>query len=202
MMEVTAVTEEGIDLVEYLRKRGKMPDAHFLPGEMPVVMRVIMKAEAMEKTVAGYGECTPERVTQRKGYWTRTWDARVRTLALRIPKVREAGRIVNVSVAIAIAVNRDGRREILGLDIGTSEEHAFWLALLRSFLARRLLGVELVISDAHQGLKEAIALCFAGASWQRCWTYFMVNVLSRVPKRANAAVTTVVCTIYQQPTAE
>ncbi|NLE95705.1 MAG: IS256 family transposase, partial [Dehalococcoidia bacterium] len=117
-------------------------------------------------------------------------------------KVRESGRIVNVSVVIATAVNSEGRREILGLDIGTSEDHAFWLAFLRSLLARGLSGVELVTSDAHQGLKEAIALCFAGASWQRCRTHFMVNLLSRVPKRAQAAVATVVRTIYQQPTAE
>ena len=68
-------------------------------------------------------------------------------------KVREAGRIVNVSVVIATAVNSEGRRELLGLDIGTSEDHAFWLAFLRSLLARGLSGVEMVTSDAHQGLK-------------------------------------------------
>ena len=82
-------------------------------------------------------------------------------------KVREEGRIVNVSVAVATAVNAEGRREIIGMDVGTSEDGAFWLAFLRSLSARGLSGVELVISDAHRGLRDAIATVFAGASWQR-----------------------------------
>ena len=88
-------------------------------------------------------------------------------------KVREEGRIVNVSVAVATAVNAEGRREIIGMDVGTSEDGAFWLAFLRSLSARGLSGVELVISDAHRGLTDAIATVFAGASWQKteptCW---------------------------------
>ena len=83
-------------------------------------------------------------------------------------KVREEGRIVNVSVAVATAVNAEGSREIIGMDVGTSEDGAFWLAFLRSLSARGLSGVELVISDAHRGLRDAIATVFAGASWQRC----------------------------------
>ena len=113
-------------------------------------------------------------------------------------KVREAGRIVNVSVVVATAVNGEGRREVVGIDVGTSEDGAFWLQFLRSLVSRGLSGVQLVTSDAHRGLKEAIATVFAGASWQRCRTHFMTNVLSRVPKRAQPAVATMVRTIYQQ----
>ena len=75
-------------------------------------------------------------------------------------KVREEGRIVNVSVVVATAVNTEGKREILGMDVGTSEDGAFWLAFLRSLVARGLSGVQLVASDAHQGLKDAIATVF------------------------------------------
>ena len=114
-------------------------------------------------------------------------------------KVREAGRIVNVSVVVATAVNSEGRREIVGMDVGTSEDGAFWLAFLRSLVARGLGGVELVVSDAHQGLRDAIATVFGGASWQRCRTHFMTNLLTRVPRRAQPWVATMVRTIYQQP---
>ena len=78
-------------------------------------------------------------------------------------KVREDGRIVNVSVVVATAVNGEGKREIIGMDVGTSEDGAFWLAFLRSLSARGLSGVELVVSDAHQGLRGAIATVFGGA---------------------------------------
>ena len=117
-------------------------------------------------------------------------------------KVREEGRIVNVSVAVATAVNAEGRREIIGMDVGTSEDGAFWLAFLRSLSARGLSGVDLVISDAHRGLRDAIATVFAGASWQRCRTHFMTNLLTRVPRSAQPWVATMVRTIYQQPSAE
>jgi len=113
-------------------------------------------------------------------------------------KVREAGRIVNVSLVVATGVNGEGKREVLGLDVGTSEDGTFWLSFLRSLVARGLRGVQLVISDAHQGLKEALSTVFTGASWQRCRTHFMTNLLSRVPKRAQPAVATMVRTIYQQ----
>ena len=113
-------------------------------------------------------------------------------------KVREGGRIVNVCVVVATGVNAEGQREILGMDVGASEDGAFWLAFLRSLTARGLSGVELVTSDAHQGLKNAIAAVFAGASWQRYRTHFMANLLTRVPKRAQPGVATMVRTIYQQ----
>ena len=117
-------------------------------------------------------------------------------------KVREEGRIANVSVAVATAVNAEGKREIVGMDVGTSEDGAFWLSFLRSLVTRGLSGVELVTSDAHQGLRNAIATVFAGASWQRCRTHFMTNLLTRVPKSAQLWVATIVRTICQQPSAE
>ncbi len=107
-------------------------------------------------------------------------------------KVREEGRIVNVSVAVATAVNTEGKREIVGMDVGTSEDGAFWLAFLRSLSARGLGGVELVTSDAHLGLRDAIATVFAGASWQRCRTHFMTNLLTKVPRSAQPWVATMV----------
>ena len=86
-------------------------------------------------------------------------------------KCREAGRIVNVACVVATGVNADGHREILGVDVLTSEDGAGWTAFLRELVARGLGGVELVISDAHAGLKEAIAAVLPGSSWQRCRTH-------------------------------
>jgi putative transposase len=117
-------------------------------------------------------------------------------------QVREDGRIAQVSVVVATAVNAAGKREVLGIDVGTSEDGAFWLSFLRSLAARGLSGVELVTSDAHRGLRQAIATVFAGASWQRCRTHFMANLLARVPKSAQPLVATTLRTIYQQPSAE
>jgi len=116
-------------------------------------------------------------------------------------KVREAGRIQPVAVVIATGVNADGHREVLGLDVITVEDGAGWLGFLRSLTARGLSGVELVISDAHQGLVDAIAATL-GASWQRCRTHFMRNLLTRVPKSAQGFVATLVRTIFAQPDAD
>ena len=113
-------------------------------------------------------------------------------------KVREDGRIVNVSVVVATAVNGEGKREIIGMDVGTSEDGAFWLAFLRSLSARGLSGVELVVSDAHQGLRGAIAAVFGGASWQRCRTHFMTNLLTRVPRRVQPWMATVGAVLAEQ----
>lgn len=85
---------------------------------------------------------------------------------------------MQVSVVVATAVNGEGRPEVLGIDVGTSEDGAFWLGFLRGLVARGLSGVELVTSDAHAGLTDAIANVFAGASWQRCRRHFMANLSS------------------------
>jgi putative transposase len=116
-------------------------------------------------------------------------------------KCREAGRVVNVAGVIATAVNAEGHREILGLDVVTSEDGAGWSAFLRGLVARGLTGVSLVISDAHTGLKDAVASVLPGASWQRCRTHFMRNLLTRVPKAAQNLVATLVRTIFAQPDA-
>ena len=254
------MARESMDVLELLRKRGMDGDVDFLREALAVLVEGIMDAEASVKAGAGYGERSPNRVTQCNGYRSRSWDTRVGTMELRIPKlrdgsyfpslleprrrsekallaviqqayvegvstrrvddlvkalgcegisksrvsricrgldevvekflsrpldggqyaylwldaltqkVREEGRIVNVSVGVGTAVNAEGKREIVGLDVGTSEDGAFWLSFLRSLVARGLTGVELVISDAHQGLRDATATVFAGASWQRCRT--------------------------------
>ena len=114
-------------------------------------------------------------------------------------KVREAGRVVNVSVVIATAVNGEGRREIVGFDTVTGEDTAAWTAFLRSLVARGLSGVELVISDAHGGIKAAIAAVLAESSWQRCRTHYMANLASRVAKASWPMVATLVRSIFEQP---
>jgi len=117
-------------------------------------------------------------------------------------KAREGGRIVNVAGLIAVGVHEDGRRQILGLDVVTSEDGAAWLSFCRSLCARGLSGVELVISDAHPGLRDAIASTMTGASWQRCRTHFIRNLLVRVPKATQSLVATLVRSIFAQPDAE
>jgi len=118
-----------------------------------------------------------------------------------VVKCREGGRTVNVCVVHAVGVNRDGYRESLGLDVVTSEDGAAWLAFLRGLVARGLSGVRLVTSDAHPGLVDAIAATLPGASWQRCRTHAMRNLLTRVPKNAQSFVATMVRTIFAQPDA-
>jgi putative transposase len=115
-------------------------------------------------------------------------------------KARVDGRVVSRAVVIATGVTIDGGREVLGLDVGDSEDGAFWTAFLRSLKARGLAGVQLVISDAHTGLKQAIEAVMAGASWQRCRVHFLRNVLARVPRASAEMVAAAIRTIFAQPT--
>jgi putative transposase len=116
-------------------------------------------------------------------------------------KVREGGRTVNVHCLVATGVNADGHREILGVDVTSSEDGAGWLAFLRGLVARGLTGVALVTSDDHAGLVSAIASVLPGAAWQRCRTHYHRNLLTRVPKSAQPWVSTLVRTIFEQPDA-
>ena len=114
-------------------------------------------------------------------------------------KVRDGGRVVSQAVVIAIGVRASGEREVLGWDVGPSEDGAFWLVFLRGLVARGLHGVQLVISDAHEGLKGAIAAVLAGASWQRCRVHFVRNALALVPKTAAPMVAATIRTVFAQP---
>ncbi len=109
--------------------------------------------------------------------------------------------MVSLAVVIAIGVRASGEREVLGLDVGASEDGAFWQQFLRELVARGLGGVRLVVSDAHEGLQGAIAAVLTGASWQRCRVHFLRNALALVPKAAQQMVAATIRTIFTQPDA-
>jgi putative transposase len=114
-------------------------------------------------------------------------------------KVRQNHRIVSMAVVIAIGVKESGERTILDLDIGGSEDSAFWSAFLRRLVQRGLRGVELAISDAHLGVKDAIHTVLTGATWQRCRVHTMRNILAHVPQRDKSMVVAAIRTIFAQP---
>ena len=117
-------------------------------------------------------------------------------------KVRDGERVVTKAVVVAVGVNAEGRREVLGFDVGPSEDGAFWEAFLRGLVGRGLAGVELVVSDAHEGLRRAIAAVLHGASWQRCRVHFVRNALALVPKGVQAMVAASIRTVFAQPTSK
>jgi putative transposase len=126
-----------------------------------------------------------------EGDWPYVW------LDATYVKVREAGRIVSVAVIIAVGVNSDGRREVLGLDIGPSEAETFWTEFLRKLARRGLRGVKLVISDAHEGLKAAIAKVLH-ATWQRCRVHLMRNLLAHAGRQGRGVVAAFIATAFAQ----
>jgi putative transposase len=130
-----------------------------------------------------------------EGDWPYLW------LDATYVKVRQNGRIVSVAVIVAVAVNSDGRREVLGLTVGASEAETFWTAFLRTLARRGLRGVKLVISDAHEGLKAAVAKVLH-ASWQRCRVHFMRNVLAHAGKQGRRVVAAFIATAFAQEDAE
>jgi len=117
-------------------------------------------------------------------------------------KARVGHRIVSQAIVVAVGVAADGRREVLGFDVGDSENEAFWTSFLRGLKTRGLDGVRLVMSDAHTGLKKAISTVFQGAGWQRCRVHFMRNVLAVVPKASQDMVASIIRTIFAQPDRE
>jgi transposase-like protein len=267
-------------------------DADFLKEGVRVLSQALMEMEVEEHVGAARHERSAERVGQRNGYRERSWDTRVGTVELKVPRVRDGGyfpslleprrraeralaavvqeayvhgvstrkvdelakalgmdgisksrvselceeldeeverfrnrplegsypyvwvdatyvkarqegRVASVAVVIAVGVKaQTGEREVLGLDVGPSEDGAFWSAFLRSLVARGLRGVRLVTSDAHRGLKSAVEAVLVGASWQRCRVHFMRNALSLVPKAAQQMVGATIRTAFAQPDAE
>ena len=130
-----------------------------------------------------------------EGDWPYLW------LDATYVKVREAGRIVSVAVTVAVAVNDQGRREVLGMAIGASEAETFWTEFLRSLARRGLRGVKLAISDDHKGLKAA-ATRILGATWQRCRVHFMRNLLAHAGRQGRRVVSAFVATAFAQDDAE
>jgi putative transposase len=152
--------------------------------------QVSAMAAELDEVVEGFRSRPPDR-----GPYTFVW------IDALTQKVREGGRTVNVHCLIATGVNADGHREILGVDVTSSEDGAGWLAFLRGLVARGLSGVALVTSDDHAGLVSAIGSVLPGAAWQRCRTHYHRNLLTRVPKSAQPWVSTLVRTIFEQPDA-
>ncbi|CAK0751389.1 transposase [Azospirillaceae bacterium] len=130
-----------------------------------------------------------------EGDWPYLW------LDATYVKVRQQGRIVSVAVIIAVGVNGDGRREVLGLSVGASEAETFWLDFLRGLARRGLRGVKLVISDDHAGLKAAVTRVF-NATWQRCRVHFMRNLLSHAGKQGRRVVSAFIGTAFAQEDAQ
>src|SRR6187431_3051648 len=126
-----------------------------------------------------------------EGEWPYIW------LDATYVKARRDGRVVSVAVIVAVGVNGDGRREVLGLTVGASEAETFWTDFLRKLARRGLRGVKLVVSDAHEGLKAAIAKVL-NATWQRCRVHFMRNVLAHAGKSGRRVVSAFVATAFAQ----
>ena len=280
------MAEDRMPLRDLLRK-GEEPERDPLREIVRWAVQELMDAEVTAQIGAARYERSDERTTQRNGYRPRTWDTRVGSLELQIPKlrqgsyfpnwleprrraeqalvaviaeayvqgvstrkvealvqalgiagisksevsrlaasldeqveafrtrrldaaypyvwvdaryehVREGGRVVSMAVVVAYGVRADGVREVLGVDVGLSEDVALWRGFFQGLVGRGLKGVQLVISDAHPGLKQAIAEVFVGAAWQRCRVHFMRNLLARVPKAAQAMVAATVRMLFQQ----
>jgi putative transposase len=291
MEDTTMADELRIGLSELLRKAMIEHDAGFLKEGVRVLSQALMEMEVEEHVGAGRHERSAGRSGHRNGYRERSWDTRVGTVELKVPRVRDGsyfpslleprrraeralsavvqeayvhgvstrkvddlvkalgmagigksqvsrlceeldeevarfrdrpldgpypyvwvdatyvkarqdGRVASVAVVVAVGVNgRTGEREVLGLDVGPSEDGAFWTTFLRSLVSRGIRGVRLVTSDAHRGLKGAIEAVLQGASWQRCRVHFMRNALSLVPKAAQQMVGATIRTVFAQPNA-
>ena len=282
------MAKSRMDVTAFVGKLLKEDDADVLREGVQVLSQALMEAEVSAQIGALPYERSSERTAYRNGYRTRTWDTRVGTIELKIPKVtsgsyfpslleprrraeralhavvteayvkgvstrkvddlvrslgidgisrsevsricktldsevetfrnrpiedecpyvwldatfhkvRELDRVVSIATVVAIGCTNQGERRVLGVDCGPSEDEAFWTKFLRSLVKRGLRGVRLVVSDAHEGLKAALAKVLTGAQWQRCRVHFMRNLLATVPKAAQETVAAFVRTIFYQP---
>src|ERR1051326_1805261 len=164
------------------------------------VVQAVGLAGISKSTVSKLCKDIDERVTgflerPLEGEWPYLW------LDATYLKVREGGRIVSVAAIIAVAVDTEGQREIVGLGLGPSEAEPFWSALLKGLVKRGLKGIKLVISDAHEGLRLAITRVL-GATWQRCHVHWMRNALAHVPKGQHTMVAAAIRQAFLQPDAE
>jgi len=166
------------------------------------------KVEALVQTlgIAGISKSEVRRLcaaldAQTDAFRTRRLDAEYPYVWFdaRYEHVRADNRVQSMAVVVAYGVRADGVREVLGVDVGLSEDVVLWRAFMQGMVARGLRGVKLVISDAHVGLKQAIKEVFLGAAWQRCRVHVMRNILAPVPKTAQAMVAATVRTIFAQP---
>src|SRR5665213_1617926 len=222
------MTDDKIALRELLEKGS---DATFLREMIGFAAQRLMELESEALCGAGHGERSADRRNQRNGYRDRDWETRAGTVELRIPKLRRGSyfptflsrpiegewpyvwldatyvkarrdhHIVSVAVIVAVGVNSDGRREVLGMAVGHSEAEPFWVEFLRSLARRGLRGVKLVISDAHEGLKAAITKILM-ATWQRCRVHFMRNALAYAGKTQRRIVSAWVGTAFAQDDAQ
>ena len=282
------MAKHRMDVTTFVGKLMEAEDVDLLREGVRVLAQLLMDAEVSSQIGAELYERTEERTAQRNGYRSRTWDTRVGTVELKVPKiapgtyfpalleprrraeralaaviqeayvkgistrkvddlvralgmddisksevsricktldaeveafrsrpiegshpyvwldatyhkVREAGRVTSMATVVAVGVTGEGWRQVLGIDVGPSEDQAFWTQFLRSLVRRGLRDVALVISDAHEGLKVATARVLHGATWQRCRVHFMRNLLATVPRSASGTVAAIVRTIFAQP---
>ncbi len=277
-----------MDLTSFISKLLEQDDVDTLREGVRILAQAVMETEVSSQIGALPYERSSDRSAYRNGYRTRTWDTRVGTIELKVPKVtrgsyfpslleprrraeralhavvveayvkgvstrkvddlvkalgidgisksevsrlckaldqeveafrmrpiedecpymildatfhkvRELDRVVSVACVVAVGVTTEGERRVLGVDCGPSEDEAFWTRFLRSLVKRGLKGVRLVVSDAHEGLRSAIAKVLSGTQWQRCRVHFMRNLLSTVPRGAQETVAAFVRTIFYQP---
>jgi len=205
---------EGTYFPEWLLERRKRAE-RALTSVVATCYLLGVSTRRMDKLVASLGitGLSKSQVSvMTKELDTHVEEFRTRTLADAGPftfgaadalvlKVREGGRVVNVHALVATGVNADGHREILGLQVTTSEDGAGWLGFFRDLTARGLTGVRLVTSDAHAGLTAAIAATLPGAAWQRCRTHYAANLMSVTPKSSWPWVKALLHSVYDQPDA-
>jgi transposase-like protein len=170
-MALAELAEKGVD-VDVLRQM------------VQFMAQRLMELDVEGRCGAGYDEKSPERLNSRNGYRAYV-------------KTREAGRIVSVAVIVAVGVNTEGQREVLGLKVGASEAEPFWTEFLRSLNRRGLRGVKLVISDSHEGIKAATSKVLK-ATWQRCRVHFMRNALAHAGKTQRRMVSAAIGTVFVQ----